>query len=58
VLEEIEVAPPDRVVGEGVPAIIAAEFSLIGIERYARIEVEDYAGGVAWSNPLFVRPLD
>jgi hypothetical protein len=36
-------------------AITAARFQLTGRERYVRVEVEDHAGGIAWSNPLFPR---
>ncbi|MBI3969667.1 MAG: CehA/McbA family metallohydrolase [Chloroflexi bacterium] len=35
--------------------LTGAEFTLAGIERYARIQVEDDRGRCAWTNPLFMR---
>jgi hypothetical protein len=36
--------------------LTGAELILTGLERYARIQVEDAAGRCAWTNPLFVHP--
>jgi hypothetical protein len=38
--------------------LTGAVFTLTGLERFARIQVEDERGRCAWSNPLFVRPPD
>jgi hypothetical protein len=55
ILEETEVVEPSSPSERHRPAVTAAEFALTGRERYARIEVEDHVGGIAWSNPLFVQ---
>jgi hypothetical protein len=36
----------------------SAEYDIVGDERYVRVEVEDRGGRVAWSNPLWVAPLE
>ena len=38
--------------------LTGAVFTLQGMERYARIQVEDERGRCAWTNPLFVRTMD
>ena len=38
--------------------LTGAVFELQGIERYARVQVEDAQGRCAWTNPLFVRTMD
>jgi hypothetical protein len=35
--------------------LTGAVFTLTGAERYARVQVEDERGRMAWTNPLFVR---
>jgi predicted metal-dependent phosphoesterase TrpH len=37
-------------------SVTGATFVLQGSERYARLQVEDHHGRVAWTNPLFVEP--
>jgi len=36
----------------------SAEYDIVGDERYVRVEVEDRGGRVAWSNPIWVAPLE
>ena len=36
----------------------SAEYDIAGDERYVRVEVEDRSGRVAWSNPIWVAPLE
>ena len=36
----------------------SAEYDIVGDERYVRVEVEDRGGRVAWSNPVWVAPLE
>jgi hypothetical protein len=38
--------------------LTGAEFLLAGTERYARVQVEDVYGRLAWTNPLFVHVPD
>ena len=47
---------PEGVLGDEL--LTGAVFELRGIERYARIQVEDALGRCAWTNPLFVRSTE
>ena len=49
---------PGRQMREGLDGgpLTGAAFRLRGDERYARVQVTDARGRIAWTNPLFVRP--
>jgi hypothetical protein len=38
--------------------LTGAEFTVTGIERYVRVQVEDVHGRCAWTNPLFMRGVE
>jgi hypothetical protein len=38
--------------------LTGAVLKLQGMERYARVQVEDVHGRCAWTNPLFVRTME
>jgi hypothetical protein len=38
--------------------LTGCEFTLTGLERYVRVQVEDAQGRCAWTNPLFMRGVD
>jgi hypothetical protein len=38
--------------------LTGCEFTLSGLERYVRVQVEDAHGRCAWTNPLFMRGVD